>query len=343
MHTTSQQSPGWKRRVAAAAISGAAPYCVRFLREDFVRVLNYHRINYLAPEFAFDPDVVSATPELFEREVRFCKENFDVISFAELHDAFEGHGPAPKRPLVISFDDGYEDNYSHAYAILKTHRVPAIFFLAANYIGTDRLFWWDAVALALRAAEDPRLTLEVGGGRLVFDLTTPEERRVSTKRLLKTLKMVPNTERERIVDELASRSATRGQAERWSRQTMTWEEAREMAANGMEIGSHTLSHPILSRISDRPTLTHEIAGSKALIESRLVSPVSVFSYPVGGPGAFNATVVQIVKDAGYRSAVTYINGLNRLAAVTDRFSLKRLHVDGLSEAEFKMRLLAPQL
>lgn len=334
---------GWKRKFVSTVVGSLAPACMPFARPHLIRVLNYHRIHDESRSFLLDPDVISASPELFDRQVAYCKKHFDIMSFVDLEEVFSGQRTLPSRPLIFTFDDGYEDNYSQAYSILKRHGATAMFFLATDYIDTPRLFWWDEVALALNVFEGRQMTLLIAGTPHVLDLADAAMRKRSTAVVLRLLKTVPNTERVRVVQELADTAHTRQRISELPRQSMTWTEVREMAAHGMEIGSHSLSHPILSQVLDDRALEAEIAGSKAVIEERIASRISVFSYPVGGTHAFDARVQHAVVNSGYTFAVTYVNGLNRASPSTNRYALRRLHVDGLDESEFRMRLVAPQL
>lgn len=334
-------SSGWKRRFVSTAVGAVAPCILPLAQPGALRVLNYHRINYSPPDFLLDPDVISATPELFARQISFCRRHFDVMSFADLSGIVRGLVRMPPRPLIITFDDGYEDNYRLAFPILRQHGLPATFFLAADYIGTDRLFWWDAVAFALQVLDGDRLEVRAAGGFHVFDTGSSGARRRSTKRLLRLLKTVTDGERRRIVEEVGDRVS--GREHCLPRQIMKWAEARQMVEKGMEIGSHTNSHPVLSQVTEDAVLEHEIAGSKRRIEDRIGAPVSVLSYPVGGPTAFDGRVKAAAQRAGYEFAVTYVNGFNRMKPQTDHYALHRLHLDGLTEAEFRMRLVAPRL
>jgi peptidoglycan/xylan/chitin deacetylase (PgdA/CDA1 family) len=335
-----KMATSWKRRAFAATASLAAPLLTKRVKAGQVRILNYHRILEHYSDFTLDGDVISATPELFARQVEFCRRHFDVISFGDLLGARQGRHPLPRRPLIITFDDGYEDNFRNAYAILKQQSVPAMFFLAVDYVDTDRLFWWDEVALAVKTHPDTSLSCRIGDSQEVLDLTTPEDRIDGVRRILKALKSVADPERRRVVGCLSEQvpAALRG---RIPPQALTWSQAREMAQGGMEIGSHTLSHPILAQISDLRQLQLEIATSKAIIEAKVERPVSVFSYPVGGQHAITPEVKQLVRRAGYTFAVTYINGVNSWEDSIDPFALQRLHVDGLDEQSFRTRLLFP--
>ena len=141
---------GWKRRALSTVVSALAPVIIPRARGVAVRILNYHRINYPHAIGSLDGEVLSAPPELFAEEVRFCRKHFDVLSFADLRRTLDGSVPLPPRPLIITFDDGYRDNYQHAFPILKANHLTAMFFLAVGFIGTTQLFWWDVVARAVK-------------------------------------------------------------------------------------------------------------------------------------------------------------------------------------------------
>jgi peptidoglycan/xylan/chitin deacetylase (PgdA/CDA1 family) len=115
-----------------------------------------------------------------------------------------------------------------------------------------------------------------------------------------------------------------------------------MQRGGMEIGSHSLTHPVLSQVGP-DELRQQISGSKATLETRLGCEVNAFSYPAGEAVAVTSEVTEQVRAAGYRFGVSYVNGTNRLNASLDRYTMKRLRVDGLGEREFRMRLAAPTL
>ncbi len=333
---------GWKRRALSAVLSVLAPLVIARSQRVVVRILNYHRINYPEVIAQLDDEVLSATPELFDQEVRFCARHFDVVSFADLRSSLDGSTRLPRRPLIITFDDGYRDNYQHAFPILKSHKVPAMFFLAVGFIGRTELFWWDAVARAIKNHKGPQLRCDVGGEALELDTQSREARLESIKQVLRRLKAVPNQVRVDAVQKL-SHPGSFAEPSNAGGEIMTWSEVREMYAAGMEIGSHTMTHPILTRVETPDRLRHEVAGSKAALEASLGAEVNVFSYPVGGPSAIGESVVREVQKAGYLFAVSYVPGVNPPSAQMDRYCLRRLHVDGLGLEHFRARLAVPTI
>ena len=97
-------------------------------------VLLYHRIADLMD----DPQQLSVGIKKFEEQIIFLKENFNVISLKQLNECLEKHESFPEKSVVITFDNGYYDNYVNAFRILKKHKVPATFFISTDYIDSDK-------------------------------------------------------------------------------------------------------------------------------------------------------------------------------------------------------------
>jgi peptidoglycan/xylan/chitin deacetylase (PgdA/CDA1 family) len=332
----------WKGRLLSSVVGRMAPLALPLAKTGTVWILNYHRIYDTPPSFLLDNAVVSATPDEFDEEMRFCKANFDVIAWQDLRAICDGITRPPKRSLLITFDDGYEDNYRCAFPILKHHGLPAMFFLVVDHIDRRRLFWWDVAACVVKTHDGEHLDWELDGQAIALDTGSPAKRQASVKTLLSTLKTLPDSRRLEMLVRLRAGALVDPETLMSAcRQTMTWAEVREMAASGMEIGSHSMSHPILSHVDGVEALKHEIADSKTEIEARIGREVFVFSYPVGGPLAWNTRVRDVVRESGYRFAVTYVHGVNTIHGDFDAFALKRLHVDQLEPMDFRIRLCLP--
>ena len=211
-----------------------------------VRVLYYHSISDT-------PMRSSVSPSAFERQLEYLRRaGYALISLSQAVDRLATRTSLPDHSVVVTFDDGFEDNYEHALPILARFRVPATVFLTASYIGTDRL---------------PTLT------RTDF---------------------MPRP--------------------------LNWQQVAGMRASGVEFGSHTLTHPMLSHLSPEQA-RREIADSKRLIEDKLGAPVTAFCYPKGD---FNPSVKRLVREEGYRAACTTRPGVN--GPGIDLFALRRTYV-----------------
>lgn len=283
-------------------------------------ILAYHRVFEKEDNFIFDDGVMSCSPEEFEDQMKFCKENFNIINFSLLNRHFEKRETLQKNSLIITFDDGYRDNYTNALPILKKYNIPATIFLAVKNIETGENFWWDKVSYYMKSQ-----------GKQEPDI----------KNLLRSLKLCSNNERIEVIESI--RKSSKILSRTIERQVLTWEEIKEMSHKGIEFGSHTMTHPILSRLEDKNEIVYELKQSKKIIEDKLQKEVVVFSYPVGREDSFNQGVKDILNEAGYSFAVNYIHGVNYINNRFDRFSLKRFDIDQISLERFKAKLAFPKL
>lgn len=301
-------------------ISGLISLKLLLKRKNHLLILAYHRVLPKPNDFALDEGVISVSPDIFEEEVKFCKKYFSLINFEQLKNALEGITKLPSNPLIITFDDGYRDNYVYTFPILKKYDVPATIFLTVDYIGTDRIFWWDEVSYYMKKSGYCQ--------------------KADVDQVLRSLKIVSNKERIRRIKELKNKARIELNIDR---QVLNWEEIREMRNNGIEFGSHTMTHPVLSQLENKEELKYELRESKRIIEDRLGKNVIAFSYPVGGENSFNEKINKNIKEAGYDFAVTYMHGVNNVNNGMDRYALKRLDLDQQSLMRFKAKLVYPEL
>lgn len=303
-------------------------------------VLAYHRVMDAGPEneYPFDPELISASPEEFRWQMKFVHRNFDVVSFKDVIDHLHGRAQLPARALVVTFDDGFDDNYRHAFRILKEVGIPATFFVSTGYIGTERIFWFDWLAHLFMRVPAGAIRIRELGDALPLG-NDANSRREATNHALARIKNLSERRRLEILDELQplGREYCDPNATATSR-PMTWEHVIEMHRGGMEIGSHTVTHPILSTM-EPAELQMELTQSKADIEQRLNAPVNVIGYPVGTSDAFNTAVVEGVQKAGYELACSYIPGTNAVDRL-DRFRMRRQHIERYTSRVYFEALLS---
>jgi peptidoglycan/xylan/chitin deacetylase (PgdA/CDA1 family) len=187
------------------------------------------------------------------------------------------------------------------------------------------VLWPDLVRYAVRATTESRLdltTLANGAGPWTVDLITKTDRLRAVWQLESALKRVPNARKEGALDELSEKllGVDRGSAIP-PRLMMSWEELSTIAREGMAVGAHTVTHPILTRVAASDA-EEEIGNSKSILEGRLGRPVTHFAYPNGQRADVSPGVRAIVEGAGFASASTTLGGVNRPGS--DRFSLKRV-------------------
>jgi len=268
-------------------------------------VLAYHRINNVNdPDFVGLSANVSASPEQFAQQMDYVARTFNVIDLAVLRDYVLNGKPLPPRPLLITFDDGYLDNYEYAYPVLKARGLPAVIFLITRMIGLDSWPWWDQVAYSFdRTTCTEALLPALGETRL----TTPDERRAAVKTLSRQLKIMSDEDRHAIMQQLP---ALLGVEIPTKRLFFDWDQAREMTANGIACQSHTTSHPILTRIPESDLIC-QLADSRVKLEAELGRPVYAFAYPNGTPSDYNQAVLDLLRKAEYSLAFTLTPGPRR--------------------------------
>ena len=317
---------------------------LRALRPGKLPILAYHRVCDIGNEerFPFDPDLVSASCSAFAWQMQYLRDGYHPITFQALLDALDGKASLPARPVIVTFDDGYDDNYLNAFPVLRSLDMPATIFVSTGYIGTGKPFWFDLVAHILYNA--PNGVLAVKELELTLSLDPGvDSRRAAAALLVAKLKRVSNAQRLGILDWLEREYAgIMNTAEFRLSHPLDWNQVREMSAAGIEFGSHTVSHPILSRLDD-DELRRELMDSRQRLEQELGKPAPVLAYPVGGPEEFNDKVVQAAASTGYRLGVSYMPGVNRLGGM-DRFRLRRQHVERyVSNAYFSGLMSLPEI
>lgn len=287
-------------------------------------ILAYHRVMPEIDDFQFDNKLISATPSQFEWQVKYIKSNYNLISFEHLALLRRSGQPVPERSIIITFDDGFDDNYLYAYPILKKHNAKASFFISTDYIGSEKIFWFDwVVFLCNKLKEDIVIKVDPSGESV--HLYMEQDKTEMIQSCLSFLKRINDEDRKKAIKQLELSVPLDVVDSKFSR-AMSWDMVKEMHDGELaEIGSHAKSHAILSQLNDED-LNDEVNDSRKIISEKLSSTCSTLSYPVGGATAYNDNVVEAVKKAGYGYAVTYMPGLNILGETSD-YLLKRLHVE----------------
>lgn len=300
--------------------SGVSSLMTRTIPWSGVLVLNYHRIGDPA-ESPFDRGLWSATSEAFFNQVRFLKSSLDIISPDDLPTAIRSRRG---RFCLITFDDGYRDNFDNAFPILKAARVPATFFVVTGFIDASTVPWWDEIAWMVRGSRRDRLDLPEWLPATVR-LNRPD-RETAIWQLLRTFKKLPAESTERYLDALADATGSgRCSAGMGRNLWMDWDMLRDMRASGMTIGGHTTNHPVLARAAP-PRQREEILGCGRRLAEALGEPMRYFSYPVGGRQAFDAVTRNCLREAGVQFAFSYYGGFRRFRDWDD-YDVRRVPIE----------------
>lgn len=284
---------------------------------------NYHRLGDPS-SCLFDRGVFSSTAAHFELHVLTLRERFELVNLERLNYYLANPGVASKPLALITFDDGYRDNYELAFPILRRHQASAVFFLPTGFIGTEKIPWWDRIAWLLRHCRKPSLRLP--GAAEALELS-PARLEDSIRRALRLAKTHPTLSIEEWLAQLQEAcGGIQPPAGDAGRLFLNWEEARAMRQAGMDIGSHSHSHEILARLSPQQQ-ERELRQSKEILEAQLQEPVQALAYPVGGPTSYTPQTQALARAAGYKLAFNFIAGVNRLP-LANPYEILRLPVDG---------------
>lgn len=289
-------------------------------------ILIYHRV-VPEPDPLF-PEQVCARE--FDSQLAVLARWFTVLPLREAVARLRG-GTLPVRSACVTFDDGYADNVAVALPILRRQGMPATFFLATSFINGGRM-WNDSVIETLRRARGDILDARcIGLDEL--SISTVELRRRAIERVLAAVKYLPPGERQRLVEELGAGTSH----ELPSDLMMTQEQVLQLHASGMEIGAHTVTHPILARL-DPEHAGDEIRDSKSRLEAITGAPITLFAYPNGKPGLdYRREHVSMVRELGFEAAVSTAWGVAHTAS--DPLQLPRFTPWDRTPGRFLLRLL----
>ena len=289
-------------------------------------ILIYHRV--VPQPDPLLPDVVCASE--FDWQMAVLSRWFTVMPLRDAAARLRS-GTLPLRAACVTFDDGYADNVTVALPILRRRGLPATFFLATAFIDGGRM-WNDSVIETVRRAQGDALDARcLGLGML--PVASIDLRRRAISSLLETTKYLPLEERLRRVEALGAGVSRDLPTDLM----MTTEQVRTLHANGMDIGAHTVSHPILAKLDPEQAVS-EIREGKKRLETIAGAPVTLFAYPNGKPGRdYCAEHVDMVKRLEFEAAVSTAWGVGR--AASDPFQLPRFTPWDRTPGRFLLRLV----
>ena len=328
------------RRVAYTAKAGIAKALYALGVLDLLRarrlrgravVLMYHRVlsNEARVRSASHPGyIVSDTT--FARQMAFLKQHFTVLTEQQFVEHLDSGLPFPDSSCLITFDDGWHDNLTHAWPILREQRLPAVIYLPVNFIGSTRLFWREALTHGLlEAVRRVRSGGSVSGELrgllraqalehvLAIADDDPRDAVVSAvqqqahRRMEDDGALLASLERELGVDVEALDTPDR---------FLSWDDVQALAAGGIAFGAHGAEHRLLGMLPVADAES-EIRQSRRVVGDRVGRPVLGLSYP---NGSVTPAVRALVADAGYRAAFTTEPGT--VSVHDDRFMLRRVNV-----------------
>jgi peptidoglycan/xylan/chitin deacetylase (PgdA/CDA1 family) len=287
----------------------------RKLTKSQVAILMYHRVGPKNDNWSLE----SLDPQSFLKHMEYFSRKFELISLNELVRYIRQRKSLPEKAVVITFDDGYRDNYLYAYPIIKKHNIPTTIFLTTGHIGTNRLFWWDKVSYIVKHTTVNKLNLGEFGS---YILSSDVDKSLINITITEKLKKITEDEKQFLMEKLLIASNVLDiPSEVGKNLILSWEHVKEMMNGGIDFGAHSVNHPILTNMPLEQA-KWEIMQSMQNIEEKLGKKVDGFSYPNGD---FNSAISKFIQDSGFSWAVTV--SPNKLISSKDNpYELSRIGI-----------------
>ena len=299
--------------------------------EGNVRILMYHRVLQNTDVTKDFQQGLFVTQKIFDEQLLFLSQNYNVISLEQAYNVFKTDNKFSRRTVVITFDDGWGDNYTNAYPILKKYKLPATIFLTTDFIDTNQMYWFYQLAYILNDSLLSESDLKTVITDLIEDEKIPEEYHAYMLENISNfinidfyfISFLKNLKMNHIklilskimlicqidVDKMYMRSLN-----------LTWKQVKEMSQNNISFGSHGKSHQIMTTLSQDEIIA-ELSESKNMIEDKIEKNITFYAYPNGN---HNTLVKDEVKSAGYTCALT--TSKNMQEEKIDIFSLHRIGI-----------------
>jgi peptidoglycan/xylan/chitin deacetylase (PgdA/CDA1 family) len=275
---------------------------------------------------------------MFGQQLDHVRRHYAVKPLEEIVRALrEGHAVQPNW-LAITVDDGHRDFYDVAWPELKSRGLNATVFLTTGFLD-GRWLWFDRVNWLFRNARVNAAEVPMRDGSARFELDTAEKRAVAGTQAAESLVLMDNADREVLIRQLEyilGVPTPEMIAPEYA--PLRWREVREMAANGISFGAHTVTHPTLSTLTERTLIDEELRLSKARVEQEINREAPVFCYPNGRDADITGAVVESARQCGFEAAVQTEPGLN--TGTTDLMRLRRMGADPSYDTHYFERVCA---
>lgn len=300
-------------------------------RPGLLRVLTYHRVDKPEARPWMDPGLISASPKAFQEQIKYLASHYNVIPVTDVIRAAQSGNSEilPSRAVLVTFDDAYCDFEEHAWPVLKQYDIPSTLFVPTAYPDQpQRTFWWDDLYHALQNTVK-KDNLQTPIGYLSLSKPSLNQTYKILKNYIKTLsrsEAVSYT--KQLYDELGLQAT--------SNNILGWDSLRKLANDGVTLGAHTRTHPLMSRVSLEEA-REEAVGSLKDLEREIGSVLPIFAYP---SGEFNDDVVTMLKREGFELAFATLRGINNLNNM-DSFRIRRINVGGRTSMPILRAQLLP--
>ena len=308
----------------------------RYLNKTKVLIVTYHRFSKLE-------NGRSTAAAAFAEQLDYLKTYYSVLSLTELESCLNKRKPLPENAAAVTIDDGFHDAYEIAFPLLRERAMPATLFVITGFVDQKIWLWTDKLRYLISHLPNGPTQFAFDGHNLNLNLDDASSRSKASDKINSILKSLPENQKNAAIEEISATLNLRLPAQPPAEYAaMTWDQVRQMSRAGIEIGSHTVTHPILPNVDD-DQLRDELVNSKIRLESELGYPVTLFCYP---NGSYDERVEAAVRDAGYNVAVTTVprlndrqNDIHALARVPAELDLDHFAQTTSGLEQFKNRIL----
>jgi peptidoglycan/xylan/chitin deacetylase (PgdA/CDA1 family) len=295
----------------------------RFSHRHIPIVLTYHGVLPKIPEDHSDYEYRNfVTVRQFENQIKLLLKKFKPVKVSDFYNG----NPNLNRGFLITFDDGFRNNYSHALPVLKKYGLQATFFITTDFVGSRELLWTEQVTRLIQKTNEKEFEVELDKN-YSLRLNSALKRERASELIRRYLKHQSPSKRNKILEQMKLQlrdvelSVNEENEERYL--FMTWEDIKKMANSGQVIGSHTHTHPILSTLDEKESF-QELKLSKENIENHTNEPCLTMSYPNGEKDDYFAIQKRQLSTLGYKCAFTQISPFKNYQ--TDQYELNRLNI-----------------
>lgn len=319
----------WRRLIFSLLSCSGLLRLWRYVHRHDIVILMLHGVMDRHERVSWEPLRPQLSRQQLEKLLRALSRRYHFVSLQHAVDVLTGKVPVEPYSLVLTFDDGYRNNITHALPVLQRYNAPATIFIATGHVDHRKPFWWDRLDYAIQHASVDGRSIQTGYETVQLSGNNRADLRATYKHLRDVAKEVEHDDAvmvEKMESLAGSLEAESGQAlsdvfewDPWSC-VLRWEDVERHANHSISFGSHTVSHVRLGLVDEKTALS-QLADSKSTIEQHVRGPCRHFAYP---NGSFNRRTPELVRKCGYSSAVTTIEGTNQVG--DDPLLLRRFNL-----------------
>ena len=269
----------------------------------------------------------------FLKQMRFLKKNCNVISINEI-EKYKKEKKIKKNTVIITFDDGFENNFKVAVPILKKLNLPCVFYISTGMIGKKDMFWVDKIEDIINRTKIKFIDLYLEK-KVRFNLKSKSEKINAVKKIKKYCKSISAFKKDKLINNLSIITKIKP-SNKYSKnyKVMNWKQVKKIATNDLfEIGGHSFNHDILTRLPVSKMKTN-IKKSIVPLEKKLNKKIKHYSYPEGQSSDYNNNIKRYLRSLGIKICPTAIHGIAKLN--DDNFEIKRIMV-GINGQKFPFK------